>query len=465
MTPAPTFPSLAAAEAYAIDLDRADTLAHFRDRFALPPASAAMAGLSGWSRADAACKDTSEPRAIYLTGNSLGAMPKAARELINQQLDDWSLLGVEGHVHGRDPWLPYHEQFRAPLARLVGARPHEVVCMNSLTVNLHLLMASFYRPTSERYAIIIEDTAFPSDSYAVMSQARFHARAQGFDLTTAIIRQKPREGEATLRTEDIEAVIAREGPRVALVMLGAVNYLTGQWFDMERITRAAHSVGALCGWDLAHAVGNVPMRLHDIGADFAAWCSYKYLNSGAGAIAGAFVHETHVADKSLPQFAGWWGNDPATRFKMGPEFSPVASADRWQLSNPPIFAMIPIKASLALFEEAGIDRLRAKSLQLTGLLQALIDLINVARPAADQIKVLTPRDPQARGCQLSLVMPGDAKQTFAALQRAGVICDFREPNVIRAAPVPLYTRFIDVWRFAHALDQATSPTSARKAGA
>ncbi len=461
MTPAPTFPSLAAAEAYALDLDRADPLASFRDEFALPPASAAMAGLSGWSRADAARKDTSEPRAIYLTGNSLGAMPKAARDLINQQLDDWSLLGVEGHVHGRDPWLPYHEQFRAPLARLVGALPHEVVCMNSLTVNLHLLMASFYRPTRERHAIVIEDTAFPSDSYAVMSQARFHAPHHNFDPAAAIIRLKPRDGESTLRTEDIEAVIAREGRRVALVMLGAVNYLTGQWFDMERITRAAHSVGALCGWDLAHAVGNVPMRLHDIGADFAAWCSYKYLNSGAGAIAGAFVHERHVGDKSLPQFAGWWGNDPATRFKMGPEFSPVASADRWQLSNPPIFAMIPIKASLALFERAGIDRLRAKSVAMTGLLQSLIDLINAPRPAADQIRVLTPRDPNARGCQLSLVMPGDAKQSFAALQRAGVICDFREPNVIRAAPTPLYTRFQDVWRFALALDHAIS---SRKAG-
>lgn len=475
MTPATelsNFPSLAAAESYALDLDRADPLASFRDRFALPPASAALAGTPGWTLEGAARDEHSfptQPRAIYLTGNSLGAMPKAARELINQQLDDWSLLGVEGHLHGNDPWLPYHEQFRAPLARLVGAKPHEVVCMNSLTVNLHLLMASFYRPTRERYAIIIEDTAFPSDSYAVMSQARFHAGAQGFDASTAIIRLKPREGESTLRTEDIEATIAREAPRLALVMLGAVNYLTGQWFDMERITRAAHAVGALCGWDLAHAVGNVPMRLHDIGADFAAWCSYKYLNSGAGAIAGAFVHETHVADKALPQFAGWWGNDPATRFKMGPEFSPVASADRWQLSNPPIFAMIPIKASLALFEEAGIDRLRAKSLELTGLLQSLIDLINAPRPAADHIKVLTPRDPNARGCQLSLVMPGDAKHTFAALQRAGIICDFREPNVIRAAPVPLYTRFHEVWRFAHALNDATSPAPTtnppRKAGA
>jgi kynureninase len=469
LEPSP-FPSLAAAEAYALDLDRADPLASFRDHFALPPASAAMAGLPGWNRADVARDDGAQPRAIYLTGNSLGAMPKAARELINQQLDDWSLLGVEGHVHGSDPWLPYHEQFREPLARLVGALPHEVVCMNSLTVNLHLLMASFYRPTRERYAIIIEDTAFPSDSYAVMSQARFHASAHNFDPAAAIIRLKPRDGESTLRTEDIEIAIAREAPRLALVMLGAVNYLTGQWFDMERITRAAHSVGALCGWDLAHAVGNVPMRLHDIGADFAAWCSYKYLNSGAGAIAGAFVHETHVADKSLPQFAGWWGNDPATRFKMGPEFSPVASADRWQLSNPPIFAMIPIKASLSLFDSAGIDRLRAKSLQLTGLLQALIDLINAPRAIADQIKVLTPRDPNARGCQLSLVMPGDAKQTFASLQRAGIICDFREPNVIRAAPIPLYTRFHEVWRFAHALEHATAPHSAspsatRKAGA
>lgn len=378
-------------------------------------------------------------------------MPIAARQIINDQLDDWSLLGVEGHLHARDPWLPYHEQFRTPLAHLVGALPHEVVCMNSLTVNLHLLMTSFYRPTRERHAIIIEDSAFPSDSYAVASQAALH----GFDPATSIIRLTPRPGESTLRTDDIEATIRANASKLALVMLGAVNYLTGQFFDMPRITKAAHDAGALCGWDLAHAVGNVPMHLHDIDADFAAWCSYKYLNAGAGAVAGAFIHERHVARSDLQQFAGWWGNDPSARFKMKPDFVPIHSADRWQLSNPPIFAMMPLKASLAIFEAASIDRLRAKSIILTTYLEALIDTINAPRAEAARIRVLTPREPDSRGCQLSLIMPGDARATFTRLQHRGVICDFREPNIIRAAPTPLYTRFIDVYHFAHALDEAT----------
>lgn len=439
--------ALAGCVARAAVLDREDALAAFRDEFALPPASAARAHERTTPSAD-----PSEPRAIYLTGNSLGAMPKAARTLINEQLDDWAELGVEGHLAGRDPWLPYHEWFRGPLSRLVGAHPHEVVCMNSLTVNLHLLMASFYRPTASRHAIVIEDAAFPSDSYAARSQASLH----GFDPDRAVIRLAPREGEATLRTEDVEETLRREGHRVALVMLGAVNYLTGQWLDMERITRAAHAAGAVCGWDLAHAVGNVPMRLNEIGADFAAWCSYKYLNGGAGAIAGAYVHERHCADKSIPQFAGWWGNDPATRFKMTPHFVPVASADRWQLSNPPIFGMVALKASLSIFERATIERLRAKSLLLTGLLWDMIEAMNAPRPQASRVRVLTPPCPAERGCQLSLVVPGDARRAFAHLQDAGVICDFREPNVIRAAPVPLYTRFDDVARFGLALAATTA---------
>lgn len=425
-------------ESFALEMDAHDPLREFRSLFAIPEARAASA-------------EAPAGESVYLTGNSLGCMPRAVPELIRQELEDWAKLGVEGHLHGRDPWLTYHEQFRGGLARLVGAREDEVVAMNSLTVNLHLLMTSFYRPTRERYAIMIEDSAFPSDSYAVASQASLH----GFPVQDAIIRLAPREGETVLRTQDIIARIEREGARLALVMLGGVNYLTGQWFEMEAITRAARHVGAVCGWDLAHAAGNVPVRLHDWDVDFAAWCSYKYLNSGPGAIAGAFVHERHLGRQDLKQCAGWWGNAVKTRFRMGPDFEPVASADRWQLSNPPIFSLTPLKASLAIFDRAGMPRLREKSLLLTGYLEWLIDAIN-ARRRGSRIGILTPRDSAQRGCQLSLVVPGDVKAGFAKLQRRGVICDFREPNVIRAAPTPLYGSFHDVWRFASVLEEVTA---------
>lgn len=422
-------------EASAIEQDRDDPLAPLRGEF-LIPRSRDVGGPD-----DGPC--------VYLTGNSLGCQPRAVRGLLEQELDDWARLGVEGHLHGRDPWLPYHEQFRGPLARLCGATEREVVAMNSLTVNLHLLMASFYRPTRERHAILIEDSAFPSDSYAVRSQADFHAPAHGFDAAGAIVRLKPREGETTLRTEDILAAIARERGRVALVMLGAVNYLTGQWFDMAEITKAGRAAGAAVGWDLAHAMGNVPLRLHDIGADFAAWCSYKYLNAGPGAVAGAFVHERHLdpgrgpfGTGRMPRFAGWWGNDPATRFKMGPDFQPVARADAWALSNPPIFSLTPLKASLALFDAAGVAALRAKSEALTAYLAGLLGAW------CPRVRVLTPPDMASRGCQWSLVLPGEARSAFKRLQAAGVVCDFREPDVVRAAPVPLYNSFHDVWRFA-----------------
>jgi kynureninase len=442
-------------ESFALAQDAADPLAPLRAEFHIPRAHAAWAGLP----ADLVRGDATAP-SIYMTGNSLGAMPRKAREMLMHQLDDWAGLGVEGHLHGRDPWLPYHESLRAPLARLVGALEREVVAMNSLTVNLHVLMTSFYRPSPTRYKIMIEDAAFPSDSHAVQSQAYLHINDHGHNPAEAIVRLRPRAGESTLRTDDILAAIEREGPSLALVMLGGVNYLTGQWLDMRPITAAARACGAICGWDLAHAAGNVPMRLHDWGADFAAWCSYKYLNSGPGAIAGAFVHERHLARTDLPQFAGWWGNDPATRFAMGPDFVPVASADRWQLSNPPIFSMTPVKASLELFDRAGIDQLRAKSIRLTGYAEWLIDQINdqinANAPASNRIGILTPRDPDRRGCQLSLVLPGDARRAHDGLKARGVVCDFRSPNVVRVAPTPLYTSFHDVWRLGQALAEVVS---------
>ncbi|MBL8759590.1 MAG: kynureninase [Phycisphaerae bacterium] len=444
-----------ADEAFARSLDAADPLAGERANFCIPPARAAIAGDAGVSLAPGVDPDGPS---IYLTGNSLGCMPRSARAALECELDDWAGLGVEGHLHGKRPWLPYHEQARAAAARLVGASPREVVVMNSLTVNLHLLMVSFYRPTRDRFKIIIEDSAFPSDSYAVQSQAAFHAAHAGFDAGAAVVRLKPRVGEHTLRTEDVVTAIAREGASLALVMIGGVNYLTGQRMDMAAITRAGQDAGAVVGWDLAHAAGNVPLSLHEWNVDFAAWCSYKYLNAGPGAIAGAFVHERHVGDRSLPQFAGWWGNDPATRFKMGPEYTPIASADRWQLSNPPILSMTPVVESLAIFDRVGMGVLRAKAERLTGYMEWLIDRVNERSGGGPgggggPIEIITPRDPEQRGCALSLVMHRGPREAFAALKRHGVICDFREPNVIRAAPVPLYTSFHDVWRFGRVLGE------------
>lgn len=425
LTALPTFRD---DEAFARRLDAEDPLRACRNLFHIPPHPA----------------DPSR-ESIYLCGNSLGLQPKSTRALIEQELDDWARLAVDAHLRGRDPWLPYHEQFREPAARLVGGVPGEAVMMNSLTVNLHLLMVSFYRPTPERYKIVIEDAAFPSDSYAVASQLRFH----GFDPAEGLIRLKPREGEWVLRTEDVEATLEREGRSVALVMLGAVNYLTGQWFDMKRITAAARKHGCVVGWDLAHAAGNVPLRLHEWNVDFAAWCTYKYLNSGPGAVAGAYVHERHGRDFSLPRFAGWWGNDPATRFEMKPGFMPRPGADGWQLSNPPIMALAPVKASMAIFDRVGMDALRRKSLQLTAYLEFLLDRVI----GAERVRVITPRDPAARGAQLSLIVPGASRATEKALHREGVMADYREPDVIRVAPTPLYNTFHDAWRFVHILNR------------
>jgi kynureninase len=416
-------------ESFAQELDRKDPLRECRELFHIPRAVAVGGGL--------------QDPAVYLTGNSLGLMPKATRAAIEQELADWELLAVEAHMAGKNPWFSYHEIFREPGARLVGGIPGEVVMMNSLTANLHLLMVSFYRPTRERYRIVVEDSLFPSDSYATASQARFH----GLDPADAVVRLKPREGEHTLRTEDIIARLRQLGPSVALVMLGGVNYLTGQFFDIPAITRAGHDIGAVAGWDLAHAAGNVPLRLHDWNVDFAAWCSYKYLNAGPGAVAGAFIHERHARSFDLPRFAGWWGNDPSTRFAMRPDFVPREGADGWQLSNPPILSMAPLKASLEIFDRVGMDGLREKSLQLTGYLEYLLERMG------DRVRIITPRDPAQRGCHLSLSFRGDGREVLEGLKREGVVCDYREPNILRVAPAPLYNTFQDVWRFARVLDR------------
>lgn len=427
-------------ESYARERDARDPLPTMRGEFAIPRIE-----LGPHAGQDV----------VYLCGNSLGLMPLATRQAVVQELDDWARLGVEGHFHAKHPWYPAHEFCREAAARLVGARPHEVVVMNGLTANLHLMMVSFYRPGvggARRTKLIIEDSAFPSDSYAVQSQAAWH----GLDPREAIVRLRPRSGERTLRTDDVIGEIERLGDTVALVMLGGVNYLTGQVMDFARITEAGHRVGAKVGWDLAHAAGNIPLQLHDWDADFACWCSYKYLNSGAGAVAGCFIHDRHVRNtrwdggpESLPRFAGWWGNDPATRFKMGPEFVPVATADAWSLSNPPVMALSPVRVSLEIFDRVGIANLRAKSGRLTGYLQSLIDEVCAAAPGV--IEVITPREAGARGCQFSLAVKERPRDLFNALTEDGVMCDFREPNVIRIAPAPLYNTFHDCWRFGQIL--------------
>ena len=405
--------------------DAADALPTMRERFHVPPFG--------------------DGEAAYFAGNSLGLQPKALRERLGQELDDWARLGVEGHGEAVRPWVSYHELLREPTARLVGALPSEVVVMNSLTVNLHLMMVSFYRPSAERFKILIEDSAFPSDSYAVRSQVALH----GYDPDSAVVRLKPRRGETALRSEDVVDHLQRDGEDIAMVLLGAVNYYSGEYLDIEPITAAGHAAGAKVGWDLAHAAGNVVPRLHDWDVDWAAWCSYKYLNSGPGSLAGAFVHERHLADRSLPKLAGWWSTDPAIRFDMGPVVTPVDTADSWQLSNPPILAMAPVLVSLELFDEVGMDALRAKSMRLTGYLERLLDDAADARP----FEIITPRDPERRGAQLSVRLTGrDAGKVSAALRRDhGVYADSRQPDVIRLAPAPLYCTYHDCWRAARAL--------------
>ncbi|MFI6160700.1 kynureninase [Micromonospora haikouensis] len=385
------------------------------------------------------------PEAAYLAGNSLGLQPRATRAELLADLDAWGRLGVEGHLEGQRPWLPYHELLTGPVARLVGARPTEAVVMNSLTVDLHLLMVSFYRPAGRRTRIVIEDAAFPSDSYAVRSQARFH----GLDPDATVLRLRPRPGEDALRTADVADLLAAEGDTIALVLLGGVNYLTGELLDIPAITAAGRAAGAVVGWDLAHAAGNVPLALHDWGVDFAAWCSYKYLNSGPGALAGVFVHERHLGRADLPRFEGWWSTEAATRFEMTPTSRPPATVEAWQVSNPPILAMGPVRTSLELFDSIGMPALRERSLRLTGYLERLLDEVTATRP----LTVVTPRDPARRGCQLSVRLgAGSAGELTKRLRHEhGVIADAREPDVVRFAPVPLYSTYHDCWRVADAL--------------
>jgi kynureninase len=379
----------------------------------------------------------------YFAGNSLGLQPRAAVAAVGQELDAWATLAVEGWFEGIEPWLTSADGLRPSLARLVGAGEDEVVAMNTLTVNLHLLMATFYRPTGERFRIVIEDAAFPSDSHAVASQARH----RGYDPESAVVRLRPRAGEAALRTGDIVGELERLRGSVALVLLGGVNYLTGELVDIPAVTAAGHEIGAVVGWDLAHAAGNVPLDLHAWDVDWAAWCHYKYVNAGPGGPAGAFVHERHASDASLPRLAGWWGNDPETRFRMQPGFVPRAGAVGWQVSTPPVLAFAPLRASLALFDAVGMPALRERSLRLTGYLESLLDVVVAERRA----EILTPGDPARRGCQLSLSVP-DARTLSARLRAEhGVICDVREPDVIRLAPVPLYSSYHDCWRAAAAL--------------
>jgi kynureninase len=417
-----------ADEEFALRLDADDPLRSFREKFHLP------------------LSPNGQPL-IYFAGNSLGLMPKSARKIVEQELDDWAELGVDAHMDAATPWYSYHEMLREPMGRIVGAKTVEVICMNSLTVNLHLMMATFYRPTKSRFKILMEEPAFPSDTYAVKTQIVHH----GLDPKEALVLARPRDGGATLRTEDVIDLIEKNSGTLALVLIGAVNFFTGQFFDIAAITAAARKHGIAVGVDFAHAVGNVPLSLHDWNVDFAVWCSYKYLNAGPGAVAGAFVHERHATNTELPRFGGWFGNDPKTRFRMQlePEFIPVPSADGWQISNPPIFSMAPLRASLAIFDEAGgMQPLREKSKKLTGYLQFLLE-----RAGSDRFTVITPHAPEARGCQLSILAHQNPRELHEALEAAGVKADFREPNVIRAAPAPLYNSFHDVWRFAQILSE------------
>ncbi|MBL7765297.1 MAG: kynureninase [Chitinophagaceae bacterium] len=403
---------------YAREMDDADQLSAYRDQFYFPQHKG--------------------KNAIYLCGNSLGLQPKSAKAIIDQELADWAEFGVEGHFEAKRPWFKYHHFFTESLARLVGATDKEVVAMNTLTVNLHLLMISFYRPTKQRYKIIMEAGAFPSDMYAMETQVRMH----GFDPNDAIIEIAPRKGEHTLHQSDIEAAIKKNKNKLALVLMGGVNYYTGQYFDLQRITQLAHEAGALAGFDLAHAVGNKVLHLHDWKVDFACWCSYKYLNSGPGAVGGIFVHEKHAKSAKTFRLAGWWGHDEQTRFKMKKGFKPMKSAESWQMSNAQVFNMAAHKASLDIFDEVGMNRLAEKSLQLTAYAEMLLHEIKHI-----SFKIITPMDPLQRGCQLSLLFKSRGKEVFELLQKHGVIADWREPNVIRIAPVPLYNNFEDVYTF------------------
>lgn len=406
-------------EDFARAMDEADPLAEYRQRFLIP------------QHAGNDC--------IYLCGHSLGLQPRTAASYVQQELEDWGQMGVEGHFRAKYPWMPYHKLLAEKTASLVGAKPSEVVVMNSLTVNLHLMMVSFYRPNSRRHKILMERGAFPSDHYAVKSQIQYH----GFDPATSLVELTPREGETCLRDEDILSVIERIGSEIAMVMLGGVNYSTGQAFNMEAIARAGRAQGCMVGFDLAHAAANLRLHLHDWGPDFAVWCSYKYLNGGPGCVAGCFVHERHARAWDLPRFAGWWGHDQESRFEMPSKFQPMPGAEGWQLSNPSIMSMSVLRASMDIFDEAGIERLRAKSISLTGYLESLLN-----STASANFYIITPKEGPRRGAQLSLRIRQNGREFCDRLSREGMVCDWREPDVLRVAPVPLYNSYLDVFRFA-----------------
>ncbi|MBT3417298.1 MAG: kynureninase [Flavobacteriales bacterium] len=400
---------------FALELDAKDELKNYRNEFHIP------------------LQKNGEEH-IYMCGNSLGLQPKRTKEYLNQELEDWATFGVEGHFHAKKPWMPYHEFLTESYAKIVGAKPTEVVAMNTLTVNLHLMMVSFYRPTEKRHKIIIEGDAFPSDIYAVESQIRHH----GLSVETSLIKLRPRDGESAIRTEDIQTIIENEGDEIALIMLGGVNYYTGQVFDFEKITKLAHVKGINVGFDLAHAAGNIKLNLHKWGVDFAVWCSYKYLNSGPGSVAAAFVHEKHH-NTNLNRFSGWWGHNKEDRFKMPDNFVPIKTAEGWQLSNPPILSLAAIRASLSIFDEVGMDKLVSKSKELTNYLLFLLASIDTER-----IEIITPKE---RGCQVSIRVKNGNKELFDNITEKGVIADWREPDVIRVAPIPLYNSFKDVFNF------------------
>lgn len=408
---------------FARSLDSKDALKSYRDKFLFP-------------------QHNGHP-VIYFTGNSLGLQPKTTQSYIQQELDDWAKFGVEGHFLAKNPWLSYHELLTDKMARLVGALPTETVMMNQLTVNLHLLMVSFYRPSKQRYKILCEAKAFPSDQYALQSQLKFH----GHTTEDALIEVSPREGEYHIHEEDIFAAIEKNKDSLALIMIGGVNYFTGQVFDMKAITAAGHKAGAIVGFDLAHAAGNIKLELHKWDVDFAAWCSYKYLNSGPGSVAGAFVHEKHLSATDLPLFAGWWGHDKKTRFLMDSTFIPMPTAERWQLSNAPVFSMAACRASIDIFDEVGMDTLVEKSKKLVAYLEFIIGEINAQKNNC--LQIITPKE--NRGCQVSIVANGYGKNLYNALIENGVIPDWREPNVIRCAAVPLYNSFEDIYRFGEIL--------------
>ena len=408
---------------FAKKLDSDDELKSYRNKFHIP-------------------KDVEGNELVYFTGNSLGLQPKSAKDYINQELEDWANLGVEGHTHAKNPWMSYHEFLTQSMAKIVGAKPLEVVVMNTLTTNLHLMMVSFYKPTKKRYKILIEADAFPSDKYAVESQLRHH----GYDDHEGLVLWKAREGEELANYDDLEKIIEEQGDEIALIMIGGVNYYTGQFFDLKRITKLGHKNGCVVGFDCAHGAGNVELNLHDSGADFAVWCTYKYLNSGPASLGGCFVHERHAFDKTLNRFTGWWSHNKKTRFNMRHDFDVLPGAEGWQLSNPPILSMAAIRASLDIFNEVGIENLTKKSKKLTGYFEFLINELN-----HKDIKIITPSNPNERGCQLSIQVKNADKKLHQKLMEVGVITDWREPDVIRCAPVPLYSSFKDVYKMVERL--------------